>query len=331
MGYLSSWDRPHAPGRSTSWQESDCYWFFDASAGVGGFHRIGQSPNSMAGLVTLFVFATGGERYRAHRHHTVGSDDRSDVGHRVGSHSAESLGDRRMRFAWEEVDCAGALEFYESFYAPRDWSTTGHSDRLMQNLNPDGHLECSGRVRGTVRIAERCYDIDALAHRDRSWGERDVSRVSMHRYRMFSGTVGPELSFATFLLDLKGGPPMIAGFVVRDGVEHDVRDLRVLTTFDADGLTPVSAVALLTLETGESLRIPSAGVQGFVTPVPEAQAVCSDTISTIAVVGRPGFCDLELSNNPGRGTYVPTQDDVTLLAVDSGVSPSACYELLQER
>jgi hypothetical protein len=197
----------------------------------------------------------------------------------------------------------------------------------MDNLNPDGHLECSGRVRGVVDIGGRAYEINALAHRDRSWGARDNSKVSLHRYRMFSGTVGPELSFASFLLDLRNGPPMVAGFVVRDGIDHDVRDLRVLTTFDADGLSPIGATALLTLETDEIVRVQCAGVQGFMTPVPEAEAVSSDTIATIDHHGTTGFCDLELSTNPGRGTYLPVQNDVTLLAVDRGLSPTVSYEI----
>lgn len=331
MGYDVSWDKPHQPGPDRNWQESDCYWFYDQKQGVGGFHRIGQRPNTGKGQLTLFAFKEGGERYVLSAGEgaevELKSDARQENKQVVGTHTAEALGDGRMRFTWDEEGCAANLEFYESFHEPRNWSKTGHSDDFMSNINSDGHLECSGMLRGTIRIGDQSYEIDALCHRDRSWGFRDNARASMHRYRMFSGTCGPELSFASFILDLKDGPKMVAGFVARDGVDKDVRDLRVMTTFDSDGLTPLKAEAVLTLEDGEEVRIESKSVQGFMTPVPEAQAASQDHISTFTYNGKEGFLDLELCNNPGRGTYIPTQEDVTFTAVDQGISKSVPYTM----
>jgi hypothetical protein len=295
--------------------------------GAGGFHRIGQKPNAGTGQLTVFAFARDGQRYSSHSEHDIGPKDRWDTGQRVAGHQAEALGDQKIRFTWNEPNCAAELEFYESFHTPRNWSKTGHSDEFMDNINSDGHLECSGRLRGNLRIGEATYPIDALAHRDRSWGFRDNSRVSLHRYRMYSGTAGPELSFASFLLDLKEGPPMVAGFVARHGVDLDVRALRVLTTFDYDGLTPLGATGILTLENGEEVRIACQGVQGFMTAVPEAGAVSSDTISTFDYGGVRGFLDLELSTNPGRGTYVPTSAEVSLLAAEDGLTPAVSYDI----
>lgn len=328
MGYDNSWDRPHTPSADPSWQESDCYWFYDKASGVGGFHRIGQRPNLGKGQLILFVFKTGGERFllRAGTEVDLTPSARQEARQEVGSHVAEALGDGRMRFAWDEVVCTGDIEFYECFHPPRNWSKDGHSDDFMSNINSDGHLEVSGRLRGSIRIGEASYDIDALCHRDRSWGFRDNALVSMHRYRMFSGTVGPQLSFASFLLDLKDGTKMVAGFVSRNGRDEDVRDLRVMTTFDSDGLTPLAAEAILTLATGEQLRIKSKSLQGFLTPVPEARAATQDHISTFTYEGHEGFLDLELCNNPGRGEYVPTQADVTFTAVDDGLSKSVEYQ-----
>jgi hypothetical protein len=326
MAYDVSWDCPHAPGPQELWQESDCYWWYDAAQGVGGFHRIGQKPNLGTGQLTVFAFARDGERFVAHSEHPIETVDRWATGQRVGGHTAESLDPGRVRFTWAESGSDGDVEFSGSFHQPRNWSKTGHSDSFMENINSDGHLECAGRLRGSVRVGGRTYEVDALAHRDRSWGFRDNGRVSMHRYRMFSGTAGPSLSFASFLLDLKDGPAMVAGFVSRHGVDEDVRGLRVATTFDADGLSPINAIALLTLDTGEEIRIECQAIQGFATPVPEAQSLASDTICTFVYEGSPGFLDLELCNNPGRGTYIPTADDLALLATD-GLSASVPLEI----
>jgi hypothetical protein len=148
----------------------------------------------------------------------------------------------------------------------------------------------------------------------------------MHRYRMFSGTVGPELSFASFLLDLKNGPKMVAGYVVRNGIDLDVRDLRVITNFDSDGLTPLGSTGILSLENGEKIRIETKSVQGFMTPVPGTHNASQDHISTFEYQGKTGFLDLELCTNPGRGEYIPVQDDVTFTAIDQGLSNFVRYE-----
>lgn len=330
MSYDTSWDKPHEPGKDIHWQESDCYWFYDAVCGVGGFHRIGQRPNQKTGQIILFVFKVGGQRFLishgAGAEVELGADARQESKQVVGSHSVEALGDGRMRYIWSENGCGGDLEFYDSFYTPRNWSKTGHSDDFMSNINSDGHLECSGRLRGKISIGDDLFEIDGLCHRDRSWGFRDNSRASLHRYRMFSGTVGPELSFATFLLDLKDGTRMVAGFVDRNGTDQDVRDLRVLTTFDADGLTILNATGILTLDNGDEIRIESTSLQGFVSPVPEANAAVLDQISTFEWEGRTGFLDIEYCNNPGRGTYIPRQSDLTFSAFDEGLTPASIYK-----
>jgi hypothetical protein len=331
MRYDDSWDRPHTPSGDPHWQESDAYWFYDPKQEVGGFHRVGQQPNRGTGQLTAFAFKMGGERFVLSAGEGIevplGADARQKTKQVVGGHSCEALGGGKMRFRWNEPGCSADLEFYESFHEPRNWSKTGHSNTFMSNLNADGHLECSGRLRGALSIGASTFTIDALAHRDRSWGFRDNSRAAMHRYRMFSGTVGPELSFASFLLDLKNGPKMVAGYVARNGVDLDVRDLRVITTFDADGLTPLASTGILTLENGEMLRIETKSVQGFMTPVPGTHNASQDHISTFEYQGKTGFLDLELCTNPGRGEYIPTQADVTFTAVDQGVSKSVLYDV----
>lgn len=329
MNYDLSWDMPHTPSGDLHWQESDCYWFYDKTQGIGGFHRIGQKPATGKGQILLFVFKERGERFvlssGPRTEVPLGPDSRKGGRQVVGGHAVEALGEGRMRFTWNEMETEADLEFYEIFHEPRNWSKTGHSDSFMSNINSDGHLECSGRIRGKIRIGNENYTIDGLCHRDRSWGFRDNSRASMHRYRMFSGTVGPELSFSSFFLDLKGGPSMVAGFVTRNGVDKDVHGLRVIMRVDSDGLTPLGSTGILTLEDGEEIRIESTSVQGFLTPVPEAQSVSQDHISTFTYNGKTGFLDLEFCTNPGRGAYVPVQSDLTFGVIEQGLTKSVVY------
>ena len=330
MSYEASWDRIHQPGQDDDWQESDCYWFYDAEAGVGGYQRIGQKPNIGAGQVTLFAFARDGGRFTLNdgfvNDRPISADDRWEDGHQVDSHRADSLGDGRMRYRWNEGGCTGDLEFYKSFHTPRGWSKTGHEESFMEAMNPGGHLECSGRLRGRIEIAGKSYDIDALAHRDRSWGFRDFSGFDYHRFRMFSGTVGEELSLATFVCDTAQGRT-VAGYVVRNGVDEDIADLRVMVTIDADGLTAIGGMTHVTLASGEILKIPHRGVQGYVTQFAANNSFLVDTISEIEFAGKTGFCDSVHCINPARGSRMPEQDDTLYLAVDRGASTFVDYKL----
>jgi hypothetical protein len=321
MSYDETHDRPHTPLPHPLWQESDCYWFWDAAQGVGGFQRIGQHPNTGSGHVMLFVFEEGGERYMHYGMHPVGPAHRDDSGQRVASSSAQALGNARMRYRWNEADCEGDLVFEDAFYAPRDWSRAGHGTAVREKMNAGGHLECSGRIRGRLRIGARALSVDALAHRDRSWGPRDTTVVVQHR--MFSGTLGPELSFACFSLALRNGARHQAGFVVRNGAEDDIRDARLIATLDDDGLSVLGGEARLTLVSGETLSVPCRARQGFLS-VTDGY-VSTDSIASLTYAGRTGFCDLEVANNPLRGTHVPALGEARLLCVQPGLSRCSDY------
>jgi len=334
MPYDVSWDCPHTPGPEEHWQESDCLWYYDDDTGVGGFYRVGQRPNMKTSQISFFAFARDGERFvhtgEAHNPklhggaYPMGPEDRWETGHRANGFEAGSLGDGRQYFKWDKPETAANLIFSDDFYTPHNWPSK--SDDWMDNLNPDGHLEVGGMLRGEIRIGKKTYNINAMAHRDRSWGARNNAKTQMHRYRMFSGTCGPKLSFATFHMDIEGAGLMVSGLVVRDGKVHEVADQRVFMTVDRDNISTTGSTVFLTLKNGEVLRFTCKTVQGFLTPVPEAATPwIADNISIVECEGLKGFCDMEIGVNPGRGSYKPTQDDVTLLAVDEGLSKFIPY------
>lgn len=196
--YDETWDRPHQPSAEHGWQESDCYWFYDRETGVGGYQRLGLRPNAGTAQIMLLAFKEDGPRYARCDSFTrsipIAVDNRSESGQHAGGHRVESLGGGRMRYRWHEDGSSADLEFSEPFYTPRGWPSGGGG--VMRTLNAGGHLEVAGRLRGAVTIGDGRYEIDALCHRDRSWGFRDHGTVSFHRYRMSSGTVGRALSWA---------------------------------------------------------------------------------------------------------------------------------------
>lgn len=323
-----SWDCPHQPNDDPAWQESDCYWFYDPSCGVGGFQRIGQKPNQGTAQVTCFVFAKDSQRYVLNDHHqrkrALGR--RWDVGQEVDGHSAESLGDGRMRYRWNDAESSADIEFYGAFYTPRDWlKNSDKAAPILEQMNSDGHLEVGGRIKGTVRIGDRNYEIDGLAHRDRSWGIRRMGAANVDSYRLFSGTCGPKLSFATFYLELADGTPIQGGYIIREGIEQDIVDLRIVASIDMDGFSVYDSTAIISLESGEEVRIHAKTVQSFLTPSPAIGMVMSDNISTFQYEGETGFLDLELVNNPLHGKTMPTQNILRDTVIEMGLSASREY------
>jgi len=324
--YDASWDRPHKPGHDPSWQESDWLTFFDPAAGVGGIYRIGQEPNRGKGQPSLFVFALGGQRFLMRDIGGRGpdcdltADDRWETGCRVGGHRVEASGDGRVEFRWDYPETAAVLEFYESHYTPRDWSRSGKGAEIIATLNADGHLECGGKIRGSVRIGEKRYDVDCCAHRDRSWGDRDHYMRRMRRAFGAWGTVGPAFSFAVMRLELITGETLVTGFVDRGGRGEDIADARFLTTLDGDFLSPIAGAVLLRLENNETLRIDCGVAQahgGF------APGTSFNSVGKFTWQGQAGFCDYSATGNPGGGDHIACVADATLVALGRGLSRSA--------
>jgi hypothetical protein len=330
--YEESWDRPHRPSADDHWQESDWLCFMDVKQKIGGTHRVGQYPNRGQASVVLNCFALDGERYIGTRAYPASEAQRWDTGQRVGSYIVEALGDMRHRYRWDEPDCSADLIFEDSFYTPRGWQTVSDSSAyktFMDELNANGHLECSGRLRGAIRIGAREYHIDALAHRDRSWGPREWSVLAQSK--MFSGTVGPELSWAALVIQRPPGDWFHSGFVMRNRVAKQVKELRAIVTLDNDGYTQLGGEGRMVLEDGERLSIPIKPVQCFTTDYGGVFAAV-DGLSTVEVNGKLGFVDMGIVNNPGRGPYqhMPTQAQVSpLLCVSAGLSKSMVYDLVR--
>ena len=323
--YDETWDRPHEPGPEDGWQESDCYWFYDAEAGVGGYQRLGVRPNKGTAQIMLLAFRLGGRRFSRTdsfvRDFPI--DGRTETGQSAGGHSAESLGDGRMRYRWQEDGCSAELEFSDPFYEPRGWPQAAGG--LMETLNAGGHLEVSGRLRGTITIDGAEREIDALCHRDRSWGFRDHSSVAFHRYRMSSGTVGLKLSWASITItDLDEGVHS-QGFIARDGETEDVADARVVTLMDADGFSTMGAHTVLTTVGGEEVAVPAVAKQGFLIALPPTFS--TSTIAEATYDGAVGFQNIEMCPNPGRGDHCPTPAEGSLLALETGLSDSTDHSL----
>ncbi len=276
------------------WQESVAVWFHDLAAGWGGFFRFAIHPTQGYGRSMLFAYDDAGTRFRRVR-------ERVDVAGfeelAVGTAWA-GVADGRVTFRWEEPECSASLVF-EPFYEPLGFGISADESDLQRSIY-NGHLECSGRLAGTLRVADRSVELDALCHRDRSWGLRRMDTIITNR--MLTGTMGPALSFAAIEIQTDAATNR-HGFVVREGVVTPCEDLVILPAIGLDGYSVDSGVAHLKLVGGEVLTITAETIDGQLTPFDGY--LCSEHLSIARCGDLVGMCDNELTNNPRLGTSDP--------------------------
>lgn len=293
-------ERPHPWPDVAIWQESVAFWWYDAAAGAGGFGRFGFHPVEGYGRSMLFAFSeANGVRFRRVDERIpvqLGDEPASSL--RVGTSEAAVDGDGRVTLSWSEPECEADLAF-AGFHAPHGF--TGAGDEHLTGTVYGGHLECAGRLAGTFRIGAHVMTVDALAHRDRSWGPRDMTRV--HTNRMITGTMGPELSFAANTIQLSDGSINDIGHVVRDGVVEPFERFVILPSIHLDGYSVAGGVLKGRLASGEMLAIECETIAGQLTPFDGY--LCSEHISVARCGDLVGFCDNELTNNPRNGTEMP--------------------------
>ncbi|WP_103729896.1 hypothetical protein [Novosphingobium sp. HII-3] len=329
--YDASWDRPHRPTSNELWQESDWLTFYDPDAKIGGVYRIGRQPNRNKGQPNLFCFAQGGQRFLMKDLGGKGLDcdiaarDTWETGYQVAGHRVDSLGNGEMRYRWDYPETEADLKFHDHFYTPRGWDRSDKGAEIIAWLNPEGHLECAGRVTGWIRIGDRRHDVDCYGHRDRSWGYRENYMPKMKRTLGAWGSNGPSFSFATMVLHLKTGERLVTGFVSRDGREDDIAEVRFLPTVDSDMLSPVAGIMLLTLESGEVVRIDCDIAQSHGGYAPGS---AFNSVGTFVRDGKRGFCDFSVYANPSRAEHIPLAEDVSLSTIQAGLSPTADHTLL---
>ncbi len=281
----------HAWEDDPHWQESVAVWFHDLDAGWGGFFRFGIHPTQGFGRSMLFAYDDQGLRFRRVREH-VPTSEFSEL--RVGTGWA-GVGDGAVAYGWDEPECSADLRF-EGFYEPLGFGISADESDLQRSIYT-GHLECSGRLRGSLRVGERAVVIDALCHRDRSWGPRRMDAVITNR--MLTGTMGPALSFAAIEIQTDAGPNR-HGFVVRDGVVTPCEDLVILPSIGLDGYSVDGGAAHLKLLGGEVLTITAETIDGQLTPYDGY--LCSEHLSIVRCGDLVGMGDNELTNNPRLGS-----------------------------
>lgn len=289
----------HEPDTADAhWQESVFVHWYDLAAGLGGVHRIGHEPNrdDRKAALQCALFRSDGLRYRRSDDDLVLQPAISDRGFRAGGSNWHVEGDRpRLEVREPDVDIDIELsDFYPitSFF-PSEGS-------LVEEF-ASHHYESSGRAVGSVRIGDRTSEIDALYHRDHSWGIRKTATLLSHRW--VSGTFGPSLSFGSTIWHAADGSFVKVGYVVRDGEITFADDVDVVTWMEADGYSHRGGVVTWYLQGGEELRLECQLIDGVAAKLHSAHYV--DAFCRVEHQGRIGVCDFEISNNARNGMEAP--------------------------
>lgn len=286
----------HDGDGSPLWQESMFVVWYDRERGIGGGHRVGHETSAAASNLWNAVLTRDGQRWRQERDALpLKPDDRTK----------QRLGAAGTAFVWTDAGGLGVqvrdddavvdLEF-EDFYPPIPVWNSAEAHEAAQTIAAN-HAESSGRARGTVRVGRESFEVDALYHRDHSWGVRDWSTIISHRW--FVGTFGPHLSFSSVALQAAGDRWIHGGAVVRDGRITRAESVDIMPFVEADGVSHRGGVVVWNLEGGEILTMRCDTVDGAL--LRKGNFLTVETVCEVRIDGSDevGFCDLEVSNGVG--------------------------------
>lgn len=287
----------HDGDGSPLWQESMFVAWYDRERGIGGAHRVGQETTAGTANLWSAVVTADGRRWRQDRDGLpLDEGDRTKQRFGAGSTAFVSPDAGGLGVRVRDIDAEVDLEF-EGFYdAMPVWNSPEAHD-AAQTIAPN-HAESSGRARGTVRLGDETFAVDALFHRDHSWGVRDWSTIVSHRW--FVGTFGPHLSFSGTVLQAAGDRWIHGGAVVRDGEITRAESVDIVPFVEADGVSHRGGTAVWHLQGGETLTMRCDTVDGAIFRQKSFLAV--EGLGQVRLDGSDevGFCDLEMSNGVGH-------------------------------
>jgi hypothetical protein len=282
----------HPRGDETTWQESVVMHWYDADAGVGGYHRIGHEPNHDGGRAVAWsmVFDRDGYRYKRDVEMPLTEQDQADKGFGVGQ-LLRFICDPHPTWQGNDETLSFTLECRD-FLPPID-TTSDFSKDLAQ-----GHAEAVGRVTGSLRRNGREIAISGFAWRDHSWGPRDWSGYILN-HRWITGTCGPKMSFfALTVQDARGGFHP-SGFIVREDQVQLTRDFDVQIYMESDGLTHRGGELEYFWGDGTTTKIRFRALDGAL--FRRGTFAVVDILCEAHWNGETGYCDAEISTNPRLG------------------------------
>jgi hypothetical protein len=295
------------------WSESFFFSFYDDRAGVGGAFRVGQERNNDHANVWYGIMSADGWRYLHNgQEYPMTDADRTEHGLGVSwdngsSHlffDEQGIGTYTGRCGDTEIDLR--VENYHPMSPMWPIGTEGGHGHVEQTM-AYGHYEGSGRATGTLKANGQTYEIDALCHRDHSWGPREWKGFTGHRWVV--GSLGEDLSYSGLIAITSGGDETTGGvvqggFVARGREIEFIDHLDCLLYLEPDGLTYRGGESTIYLPSGERIALKFEPVNAVMFSARdryyvETAQLCRATDGE----GRTGYCYLEASLNTRMGQF----------------------------
>jgi len=287
----------HPASDDEAWQESVFLAWYDRERGIGGIHRLGIEPNRGLSNMWCGIFRDGGKCFRHNDQGVPLKDYPGGKGFQCGP-QAFFHNDRSIFWTLDDEDCQVRLEL-EDLPSGNLWTENTES---MAAVSIIGHFHHHCRVRGTVTLEGKTFEIDGCAWRDHSWGPRHWGSILHHR--CFSGSFSDDHAIDFYSLLDEHGALSRGGVIASDGEVKQVKDFHFTVAIDDDGLTAESADVTGTLPDGKpfAARFDLAGA----VVVETREYVGIETVGTITLdSGETGFGYMAVSNNARAGRAQP--------------------------
>lgn len=235
-------DFAHPVEGDTAWSESYYFNCYDPDTDCGFFTRIGVRPNEGTIDVGLSIWAPGGGL--AHIRHVREQREMVERVLEVGPVRYEMLEPtRKWRLTAEGDSTAGPAAMDVTFDAlmpaigadGQGREGEGSSAATRQVVGK-GHLEQAGRWSGWIEVngQRSVLGTDARGNRDKSWGPRRWGGPKM--WRWFSINIGDTTHFGGIRIGTDAGD-LHRGWVWKDGESASIREWKVTSDLDDDGVT----------------------------------------------------------------------------------------------
>ncbi|HEX7166890.1 MAG TPA: hypothetical protein VF230_07905 [Acidimicrobiales bacterium] len=250
-------DFAHPVEGDTAWSESYYFNCYDPDADVGFFTRIGVRPNEGTIDVGLSVWMPGGglAAVRHVREQREMVERRLEVGP-VAYELVEPM--KRWRLTADADSAAGRVAMDVTFDAlmpaigadGQGREGAGASAETRQAVGK-GHLEQAGRWSGWIETngQRSVLGAEARGNRDKSWGPRRWGGPKM--WRWFSVNIGDDTHFGGIRIGTDAGD-LHRGWVWKDGEHASIREWKVTSEVEDDGVTHKATHVLATDKLGRT-------------------------------------------------------------------------------
>jgi hypothetical protein len=289
-------DGRHKLGQLPIARESSPYLLNLPDLGIAGFVYFWVNGASEAGAV-LALFGPGvGEPLTQRLVDRPIPKDMDFTDWRIdGFTLRQDLAFRKADVAWRSP--AADLELaFEGFHPPYAYGANAEG---CPAYAASDRIEQSGQIKGHLRLGERTLEIDALGHRDHSWGTRDWG--AFQHYHWFQGQTADGVS-VHFWRFLALGRIHLRGYVFKDGLLAEVTDVDLDVTHN-DELWQQKLVATITDEAGRVTEV-RADFYAHYTLVPDPALTLREGAARATFDGRPGTGWLEVAWPPAYLAHI---------------------------